>query len=305
AAEAALELEPQSPEAFNLLGFVQAAQGELDLALSSYAHAVTLDPGFFEAMLNAAELLLHPLGRLEAAHEMVDLALEQAESPEERADALLIRIEAFLLGGDRGAAAAAASQLPEGPLEPPHLEFAVARALFDVGDLDAARPRVLAAAQPGTKNPDAFYYLGLLLEADDDRAGSTVAFLESLGLDARLGPPLALRHERFERLVQGALRRLPRRLQDALEGALVVVTELPGAEVVAEGIDPRIPVLLDEVEPSEPPRARRLFVYQRNIDRVAGPADVEDILLDVLREELLHVFPTLGSPSHPPPGLDD
>src|ERR1051325_7775988 len=60
-AEKSLELDAESPEAYNLLGYVSAAQGDTESALEHYWHAIALDDSFVEAMLNAAELLIHPL----------------------------------------------------------------------------------------------------------------------------------------------------------------------------------------------------------------------------------------------------
>ena len=66
-AQRAIEVSPDSPEAHNLLGYAAALRGECDEALEAYEHAIELDEGFVEAMLNAAELLVHPLGGYEEA----------------------------------------------------------------------------------------------------------------------------------------------------------------------------------------------------------------------------------------------
>ena len=61
-AQRALELDPQSPEVHNLLGFSAALAGDPEDALSHYRQAIALDDTDLEAMLNAAEVLMHPLG---------------------------------------------------------------------------------------------------------------------------------------------------------------------------------------------------------------------------------------------------
>ena len=53
-AEKSLEVDPQAPEAHNLLGYVKAAQGQAEDALELYRTAIALDDTFVEAMLNAA-----------------------------------------------------------------------------------------------------------------------------------------------------------------------------------------------------------------------------------------------------------
>ncbi len=53
-AEQTLELDGDSPDAHNLIGYIHAANGNLDLALDHYRQAIELDEHYLEAMLNAA-----------------------------------------------------------------------------------------------------------------------------------------------------------------------------------------------------------------------------------------------------------
>jgi hypothetical protein len=74
--------------------------------------------------------------------------------------------------------------------------------------------------------------------------------------------------------------------------------------VVAEGVDPHIGVLVDDVLDGEgapiegeaqPERAGRVFVYQRNIERWAENAgEIEDEILRTLEHELSLTFPHLA-----------
>ena len=82
-ARRALEIDPQSPEAYNLLGYVAALEGETSDAIESYRQAIALDETYLEAMLNAAEVYIHPLGEFDEAIEMCDQALDLAETDEE------------------------------------------------------------------------------------------------------------------------------------------------------------------------------------------------------------------------------
>src|SRR5690606_29867524 len=66
-ARRALELDPDSPEVHNLLGFVAALEGDCEEAVEAYQQAVLLDDSYVEAMLNAAELLVHPMARYDEA----------------------------------------------------------------------------------------------------------------------------------------------------------------------------------------------------------------------------------------------
>ncbi|MCS6856273.1 MAG: tetratricopeptide repeat protein [Sandaracinaceae bacterium] len=59
-AERAAALAPDSPEVHNLLGYVLAAHGRFEEAIEHYKQAIELDESYVEAMLNAAEIMLHP-----------------------------------------------------------------------------------------------------------------------------------------------------------------------------------------------------------------------------------------------------
>jgi len=67
-----------------------------------------------------------------------------------------------------------------------------------------------------------------------------------------------------------------------------MVTDLPGLEVVAEGIDPRTPLLLDEIAATpDAKEQRRMFVYQRNIERlIRQPLGLQEDVLEILSREL-------------------
>jgi len=78
------------------------------------------------------------------------------------------------------------------------------------------------------------------------------------------------------------------------------VTDLPGVEIVAEGVDPRTPLLLDEMATQGADEHRRLFIYQRNIERlIRHPLELQQDILEILARELEAHF---KRPSEPAPG---
>ena len=71
----------------------------------------------------------------------------------------------------------------------------------------------------------------------------------------------------------------------------MVVDDLPGAEVVSEGVDPRAAILLDDLSLSDGTTLRRCFVYQRNLERLmTGPEQVEEVLGHLLAQEIPAAF---------------
>jgi len=297
-AEKSLELDAQSPEAHNLLGYVHALQGDAEEALEHYKQAIALDDSFVEAMLNAAEVLIHPIHDFDAAMAMVDEALDLAEGDDEVADALLLKFDAYMHQGKRDGATRVAAQLPSGGFENPRLDFLVGRAHFEVGDTRQALEILGRATEREPESPDAFYYLGLAQEAAGNSTAATLAFLRARELDLHLPHvPWSLPRAQFEARVRAAMARLEPPLVAALASTLVLMAESPGVEVVAEGVDPRAALVLDATsKKGEPPHVGRMFVYQRNMERhTESPTTLEDDLVRILKAELAATFESLAS----------
>jgi tetratricopeptide (TPR) repeat protein len=288
-AEQTLELDGDSPDAHNLIGYIHAANGNLDMALEHYRQAIELDEHYLEAMLNAAELLIHPLGSFAEAIRVLDQALESCQTADDIADASVLKVDALLQQGDRAAAAELLTGLPEGPFENQQLDFLIGRAHFELEQIDAATTLLERAASRSDASPDVLYYLGLLRDRQERAVEASLAFLKTRHLDGLLPqPPWSPSHARFEKVVQAALRELPEELTQRLEGNLIMVADLPGLEVVAEGVDPRTPLLLDEMATTAGgDEQRRLFVYQRNIERlIRHPLELQDDVREILHREL-------------------
>src|SRR5215468_4255815 len=188
-ARRALEIDPNSPEAHNLLGFVAALEGEGEEAIEAYRQAIALDETYLEAMLNAAEVYIHPLGDFDQAIEMCDQALDLAEVDEEIIDALLLKFDALLGKGDGEEAARIVARIPSGPYDNPNHAFLVGRANYEIGNFDKAAELIEEAAAKDPSHAEAHYYLGLIRDERGDVRGATAAFLRSRELDVENGMP--------------------------------------------------------------------------------------------------------------------
>jgi len=300
-AQKSLEIDAESPEAHNLIGYIHQAEGRAEDALDHYKQAISIDDTYVEAMLNAAEVMIHALRDVDSGMAMLDEALDLAEGDDEVADALLLKFDALMQQDDRAGASSVLAKLPEGPFENEQLDFLVGRARFETGDLDGAEKHLERAKTREEASGDALYYYGLVREARGDQRGATLSFLSAREADLQAArPPWALSLADFEKRVQSAVRKLPAPLAEGIEGALVVVSDLPGPEVVAEGVDPHVGVLIDDVQDAEgkpvgaegqPKKAGRIFVYQRNIERfTASAAEIEEEILRALTHELALTF---------------
>ncbi len=294
-AKRALELDPQSPEVHNLLGYAAALAGESEEALEHYRQAIALDETYLEAMLNAAEVLMHPLGEWDEAVAFCDDAVEYAETKEETIDCLLLRVDALLGKGDHEEARRSMTRLPEPPYENPSYVFLIGRAYYELGDSEKAKAFIEEAVRAEPDHPDAHYYLGLLRDDAGDARGAIESFLRSRALDvAKAAPPWSPSPDAFAQLARRVIQGLDALLARWVRDADVYIVDVPGAELVVDGVDPRATVIVD-VRPADEGDGRqgeaRLFVYQRNVERGAGSAAaLESEMTAALEREITAVF---------------
>ena len=313
-AQRALEVDPKSPEVHNLLGYASAMEGDSDEALEHYRNAIALDETYLEAMLNAAEVLVSPRGDWDEAIEMCDDALDYAETSEEIADCILLKVDALLGKGASEQAAKLLGTIPAGPYDNPPYDYLVGRAYYEIGQPEKAAPLIEEAVKRAPLHADARYYLGLLRDEQGDKAGATDAFLHARSLDLReVAPAWSPTAEAFGGVVRQVVSKLDAILGKYVREAEVYCLDVVGAELVVDGVDPRALIILDvgpaglapglapasggppglapatagEMEP----RSGRIFVYQRSVERAAGSLSaIEPELTRALEHEITSVF---------------
>jgi tetratricopeptide (TPR) repeat protein len=293
-AQRALEVDPQSPEVHNLLGFTAALRGDAEEAVEHYRQAIALDETYFEAMLNAAEVLMHPLGDWDEAIALCNDALDYAETDEEVADCVLLKVDALMAKSEYDEAKKAMAMIPDGPFENPTYIFLIGRAYYELGQIEKAAPLIEEAARKDPSHGDAQYYLGLVRDEAGNVRGATEAFLRARALDlSRAGAPWSPTSDVFATMVRTSIVKLDAVLSRYIREADVYVVDVPGAELVVDGVDPRALMIIDTPplgEDDGTPRAR-IFVYQRNVERAAGSLDaIEEELSQALEREITAVF---------------
>lgn len=309
-AERAIELAPEAPEAYNLLGYVSALEGDIEGALEAYEQAVGLDDTYVEAMLNAAELYLHPLGDFDEVLELCAQVLDVTEYEDEVLDARLLEFDALIGKAEVDRAKALLERLPAGPYEHASQSFAVGRAHLEVGQVERAAELLESAVELDPHHSDALYYFALAREEQGDFRTATQAFLRSRELELAMGlPPWAPTGDALRLMTETALGGLEPELAAHLAGADVFISGVPGAEVVVDGVDPRSLVLVD-VLPEQEPDAReragevRVFVYALNLVKAAGSLEaLQQQIEQALAAEIRAVFAPNddGVEAAPPP----
>jgi tetratricopeptide (TPR) repeat protein len=237
---------------------------------------------------------VHPLADFDEAIRMCEMALELAENDDEIVDALLLEFDALLGKGELEEAKLLCSRFPAGPFENPNHAFLVGRALYEIGDIERAAPLVEDAVKKNPANPEAHYYLGLVLDERGEASAATRAFLRSRELDLEVPPPSwTLTADTFLVTTQKALEGLDEQLRAFVRADEVYVCDAPGTEMVVDGVDPRALLLIDgvNVAPNTDRPTARIFVYQRNVERLAASVDlVEGEIRAALERELTAAF---------------
>lgn len=293
-ARQALEIDGQCPEAYNLLGFVASMDGDGYEAVEQFCQAVALDDTYLEAMLNAAEHYIYPLGQYDEALKICEQALGVGETLEERVDVLLTMVEAHLGRGDRARARSVAMLIPNTQFEDPMYYLLVGSCLVEVGEHERAEPLMMRAAATPELQCDAWYGVGLIRDERGDERGATEAYLVALGYASKEPrQPWSLTQEQFAEQVQGALAQMDPELGQYVNSAQVCVAQLPGVELVADGVDPRTLCLFDGLSSQDRPEppCKRVFVYQCNIEAAAGsPDELQRVIVQALESEVQEMF---------------
>ena len=106
-------------------------------------------------------------------------------------------------------------------------------------------------------------------------------------------PAWAPSPDAFATLVEGCIGKLDALLGRYVREADVFIVDVPGAELVVDGVDPRALMIIDSPlsqEDGKPPTCR-IFVYQRNVERASGTVEqLEDEVVAALEREITAVF---------------
>ena len=173
---------------------------------------------------------MHPLGEWDEAVDLCDDALEYAETKEETADCLLLRVDALLGKGDVEEAKKCMARLPDPPFENGSYVFLIGRAYYELGETEKAAPFIEEAVRTDPTHADAYYYLGLLRDDAGDTRGAVEAFLRSRALDmTKPAPAWAPSPDAFAQLVRRVSSRARRAARPVVRDADIYIVDVPGA----------------------------------------------------------------------------
>ena len=293
-ARRALELDGESPEAYNLLGYASALLGDSEEAMDLYEQAIALDDEYLDAILNLAALMIHPMGDYAAAERYAQEALAFAESKEERLEVLMLKFEALLGQDKQRAAKDLLERMPKPTLASPQHQFLLGRAWYEVGEFDRAEVALSEAAQDMQDSADTHYYLGMTLGELGDEMGAIDALIVARDLDQReVDAPSTLTRQVFRRASLAAWESVSPELRSGVQDVELFVTDLPGGEMIADGVDPRSFLMLellpegDDSARTLPCGSLRVFIYKKNVERACkDPDSITEDIAKAITEEL-------------------
>ncbi|HEB54602.1 MAG TPA: tetratricopeptide repeat protein [bacterium] len=171
----------------------------------------------------------------------------------------------------------------------------LAMSLFLQWRFDEAMQAVQLAREVSGALPDADVILGCLCEHRGDLEQADSLFAKAAAaLPDKYPVVVRLDRQRFDREVRRAVRQLPRQFRQALDRVPVVVQDLPDRELVEGGDVELTPdilglfvglSLLETGEHDGPPPLNKIYLFQRNLERMSN--DEQD-LVEQIRVTLWH-----------------
>jgi len=287
--------DPGNPDALLLQAACFRHTGALDAALALLEQAAEADLNWAAPEIWMAEILAEDPERLGKALQHATAALDRAEEEDEFLEAVALKAGLEIDLGKPSAARKTLEELPAlqaGAKLPPALALDFAHLFLEAGDVDEATQRFQALVDLSGRDADAWHGLGLCAEAKDDDEGKRRAWRRVLALDREtpLAQPL-LSEGQMAEVAETALRELPQRVRDLIAHVPILIVDLPAAEEVDKGMDPRLlgmfagSAYADASVMGGQPQLTQILLFRKNLERAAHDAEE---LAEQIRITLLH-----------------
>ena len=165
-----------------------------------------------------------------------------------------------------------------------------------LGKLDVAAELADTALAATDDSADAFYVRGLIANAAGDGVTQVRCFQRTAEIDLKEPvPPWSMTTDDFTAVVEESFAPLPEAIKVRLEEIPIIVEPAPSAELIADGIDPRLFVLFSKVfaeeSANQQPTLNAIHIYQRNLEAECseGTALAEEIR-DSVEQEAIRFF---------------
>lgn len=293
-AESALErcnrIDRKNPDVLALAAALADAKGDAEAALAKYRELVELLPDDPRPRICLARLQLHDEGDPDTALETIETAFDFIDEEEDLVAAVIVRTEALLALEDFDNAKESISELSTSAIEEPDLALELGELAFASGDTSAAIKWANIALGDKEMRADALHLLGFIHAEREDKDAMAKAWLEVRELDAKLPTPeVTMSDDEFERIAREALDELPASARDKLKDIPIIIDDVPSAESVAEGEEPRALGFFEGASMRDGDVsgvATTIRLYKLNLERAVHDLDelAEQIRITVLHE---------------------
>lgn len=293
-AGAVLSLAPDHPEGLTLIGLAELGEGDPEAALEAFDAAMELDPEYLAPVLYGAEAAAADPDRLPEALERLQKAYELVEpgSPEE-VDTVLLHVDLLLGSGDEMGARAQLARLSPPRVRENDQRIQLGRLALRLEDESLAEELLAPLRKETHLSSEAVYALAQLAELQGAYVEALARYMQVRTLDLERLPALRLPSaQEVIELTRSAMDRLPEELHSLVKGAELRVRDLPAEELVADGLDPWMPLLVTG-PPLPPgalpggPRVFHVFVYRANLRLEGMDAQARlTLLAEHLRDSL-------------------
>ncbi len=315
--EQARRIDPRNPDVLLLEADVEAYGDDPERAIALYEKVAALRPDDAMPLISAADLCLYSLDDAARALALADRGLalleraaaaaDEDEDAAEEAEAIvstqLVRACALNALERHDDAQVALREIPVGVTDVPMMALSFAQTCLEAGDVERAAAWLEPWFEDDEFGAEAWHVLGCIHEATEDRPQMIAAWQEVLRRDAaEPEPPWHLPIDELDAIAQEAFAELPAEIRARLQDVPILIDSLPSADMVADGLDPRLLGLFQGAPMSEPstamggaPTITNIHLFQKNLERLTDDPEelAEQIRITVLHETA-HFF-----------GLDD
>ncbi len=289
-AERCQRIDRKNAEVVTLAAAVADARGDVDEALAQYQTLAELHPDDAMPRICIARLELHDLQDPDAALATLAEAMEFIDEEADLVEAIFIRTEALIMNDQLPAAREALAELSTSVIDDPEQALDLAELALAAEDWEASKRWIEIARKEADLEADAMHLLGRVHELANERPQMIEAWQRVRVLDAAApAPSLAITDDELEAIATDALEELPETVREHLAKVPILIDTLPTAELVADGLDPRLLGLFQGTpmpdDGNGTPSVTNILLFKTNLERAS--ADAEQ-LADEIRITVLH-----------------
>ena len=289
-AERCQRIDRKNADVVTLAAAVADARGDVDEALAQYQNLAELRPDDAMPRICIARLELHDLQDPDAARATLAEAMEFIDEEADLVEAIFIRTEALIMNDTLPAAREALAELASSVVDDPEQALDLAELALAAEDPEASKRWIESARKDADLEADATHLLGRVHELANERPAMIAAWQRVRVLDAAAAAPsLSISDDELEAIATETLAELPDNVREHLAKVPILIDTLPSAELVADGLDPRLLGLFQGTPMPDDghgtPAVTNILLFKTNLERAS--ADAEQ-LADEIRITVLH-----------------